>query len=204
MKVVNNGSWFTKRRSSNRRLIVSRLCACVPILFALLDISYYTIRPISKDNVMCYNGMQHRYQHVMFWIRITMCFFIPILVLLYCNGMIVYTVRKHVNRNSFGVNMKRAQVLPFLTVTLFICCWIPWIVSAIYYRRRVKYRDVEYEEIRYVVLNICTAIGNIYCITSPTLFILMRFRKTWTSVHQRTDTPRSKRAVSKCASATEE
>lgn len=156
---------------------------------------------------MCFNGMHHRYQLVMFWIRTTMCFFIPILVLLYCNGMIVYTVRKHLNRlnrNSFGMNMKRAQVLPFLTVTLFICCWIPWIVSAIYYRRRVKYRDIEYEEMRYVVLNVCTAIGNIYCITSPTLFIVMRFRRTLTSVHQRTDTPRCTRAASQWASATEE
>lgn len=174
MRVVHNRTTtkcLTNRRGSSRRRLVSRLCACVPALSALLDICYYTVRPISGNTMMCFNGMHPHSQVVTFWVRMNICFILPIAVLVYCNGMIVYSVRKHVNSNQFGGEMKRAQVLPFLTATLFMCCWIPWIVSTIYYRP-----DVECKEVKYVVLNVCIAIGNMHCITSPTLYIIMRFR----------------------------
>lgn len=72
--------------------------------------------------MMCFNGIHPHLQVVTFWVRMNICFIFPIVVLVYCNSRIVYSVRKHANRNSVGGKMKRAQVLPFLTVTFFLCC----------------------------------------------------------------------------------
>lgn len=175
MKVVHNRTTLkclANRRAASRRRIMARLCACVPMLSALLDICYYTVRPISETNAICFNAMPPSLRLTVFWVRISICFIIPIVVLVYCNGMIVYSVRQHVKRNSFGLKMKRPQVLTSLTATFFMCCWIPWIASTIYYRSHVQC-----EEVKYVVLNVCIAIGNMHCITSPTLYLIMRVRR---------------------------
>lgn len=191
MKVVHNRTPFkclVNRHRLSRRTIVAQLCACVPALSALVDMCYYTVRPISGNTMMCFNSMHPHFQIVAFWVKMNICFILPIAVLVYCNGMIVYIVRQHVSRNLFGGKMKRAQVLPFLTATFFMCCWIPWIASTIYYRSHV-----ECEEVKYVVLNVCIAIGNMHCITSATLYIITRFpRGTRSSFSLRsTDTPQS-------------
>lgn len=193
MKVVHNRTTLkclVNRRASSRRRIMARLCACVPMLSALLDICYYTVRPISETSMICFNPMHPTLRLTVFWVRMIICFIVPILVLVYCNGMIVYSVRQHVKRNSFGHTMKRAQVLTFLTATCFMCCWIPWIASTIYYRSHVQC-----EEVKYVVLNVCIAIGNMHCITSPTLYIIMKSRRGTQGAfsHQSTDTPQSQR-----------
>lgn len=170
--------WFDSSRGSKRITIVSHLCATVAALSSIMDICYYTTRPVSKDTMMCSNGMHPRFQLVAFWIRMHTCFILPIIGLIYCNGMIIYTVRKHVTRTAVAGHMRRAQVLPFLTTALFMCCWIPLIVSAVYYRSHV-----ECEEVKYVVLNVCIAIGNIHCVTSPTLYVMIRFRRDNTRRH---------------------
>jgi hypothetical protein len=175
MKVVHNRTTLkclVNRRAASRRRIVARSCACLPVLSALLDICYYTVRPISETNMICVNGMHPSLWLTVFWVRMIICFIIPIVVLVYCNGMIVYSVRQHVKRNSFGLKMKRAQVLTFLTATFFMCCWLPFIASTIYYRSHGRC-----EEVKYVVLNVCIAIGNMHCITSPTLYLIMRARR---------------------------
>lgn len=173
MKVVHNITTLqclaNGRDSSRRRRIMSRVCAFGPTLAALVDICYYTTLPVSEHSMMCFNSMHPHLQLARFWIRMNICFILPIAVLIYCNGMIVYSVRKHVKSNSFGNKMRLAQLLPFFTVILFVCCWMPWIVSTIYYRSHV-----DCEELKYVVLNVCIAVGNMHCITSPTLYIIMR------------------------------
>lgn len=171
MRVVHNRPTLTclgNRRASSRRRIVAWLCACGPAVSALVDIIYYTTRPLSGDTMLCINALNTTVQLVVFWFRTVIFSILPIVILVYCNGMIVYTVRKHVNDTSFRRNLTRAKVLPFLTVICFICCWTPLIASAIYYRKHT-----ECEEVKYVVLNVCIAIGNMHCITSPTLYIIM-------------------------------
>lgn len=87
MKVVHNRPTLKclgNRRTSSRRRIISRLCACGPAVSALVDICYYTVHPISRDTMMCFNGMTPHFQLVTFWIRINVCFILPIVLLVYC------------------------------------------------------------------------------------------------------------------------
>lgn len=169
MKVVRSGAsatfFYIKRRDSER-CRASLVCACIPVTSALLDVCYWSERPITRNVVLCTNEITPKLYLVGFWIRMTLVFFLPLVVLAYCNGMIIYTVKKHVaSGKSFGSKLKKAQVMPFLTVMTFLCCWVPWTVSAIYYRSHSDCNTT-------VVLNTCLALGNLYCVTTPFMYIL--------------------------------
>lgn len=166
IKVVHNA-----RHSATSRRRATVLCVCIPLLMATLDMCYHSITIIKHGKAVCITTMPHGLKLVVFWIRTNISFVLPILILIYCNGMIVYSIRRHMNTNTFGAPLKKAQILPVLTVLLFVCCWLPWIGSTIYYRARVTCPDI-----MYVVLNVCVAIGNVQCIINPCLYICMRHR----------------------------
>lgn len=169
MKVVHTGmfaAYSCRKRRDTKRTSVSLVCACIPAISALVDVCYWSVRPIARNIVVCMNKMKPEIYGVTFWVRLIICFFLPIVVLVYCNGMIMYTVKKHVAAGrSFGKTLTKAQVLPFLTIMTFVCCWVPWTVSTIYYHSHIDCNTA-------VVLNTCLAFGNLYCVTTPSMYII--------------------------------
>lgn len=124
--------------------------------------------------VICYNLMAPTAKEVSLWFRMTVSFFLPIIVIIYCNSMIVYTVKKHIRDTRFGKHItrtyQRAKLLPMITVACFVCCWTPWVVSGLYFW---SHRQCNVA----TVLNVCTAIGHLYCLSNPALYILVNVKR---------------------------
>lgn len=170
MKIVHNGGWTDRHSWSKSRQLVSTICACTPTVLAILDMCQWTTVPVSRNIMFCDNAMSPRMKEASLWLRMTVSFLFPLIALLYCNGMIAYTLKKYTKNATFGEHvtntLRRATMLPVVTVAAFLCCWTPWIISLMYYR---WHRDCN----KAIVLNICTGIGHVYCVANPTLYIIM-------------------------------
>lgn len=189
MKVVHGRTIFERMAQAEgeltRRRCISLMCACLPALCALMDMYHYTTIATGPGAQICTDTSIPTVRSIVFWIRTIICVITPCAVLLVCNGAVTCTVRNHVQRVSSAVrghrSLKGAQVLPLLTVALFLCCWIPWIVTSAHYALN---RPPQHEYlIMFVVTNVSLAIGHMHCITTPALYLSIRVPKTRVSRH---------------------
>lgn len=175
LKIVHYKKLPTKSRKNIG--LVSALCALIPAISAVVDIAYWNTIRLSPATtvVFCYNQMAPTAKEVSLWFRMTFFFFLPIIVIIYCNSMIVYTVKKHIRDTRFGKHItrtyQRAKLLPMITVACFVCCWTPWVVSVLYFRSHRRCNVA-------TVLNVCTAIGHLYCLSNPGLYIFVNARRS--------------------------
>lgn len=176
MKIVHNRGMSASRRS---RSLVIVICGCIPAVSATVDMFYWqTIRLSPTSPVMfCYNAMPPIMKDLSFWLRMTVSFLLPTVAIIYCNSMIVHTVKNHIQNTVLGKRVtrtyRRAKILPMVTVASFVCCWTPWIVSVLYFRSH-RHCNVA------TVLNICTGVGHLYCLSNPVLYIFVKRRSNGT------------------------
>ncbi|KAK2813573.1 hypothetical protein Q5P01_000730 [Channa striata] len=179
VRVVYNKTRI-KCGNSKTRIRTCLLCACLPAISCLTDVYFYTTVELGRNVVMCVSTADPRVKLAVLWIRTIICFVAPVAVLALCNGALVYTVKRHVRKVSLlGViprsSLKGAQIIPLLTVTFFVCCWIPWIVSSVYY---------SFSQVRvrcpvtvFTVINVSMAVGNVHCVMTPAMYLFVRARR---------------------------
>lgn len=158
-----------KRSSRENIRLVSALCTVIPTISTVIDMIYWSAVRLSPSSslVICHNLMPAMAREVSMWCRMIVSFFLPIIVIIYCNIMIAHTVKKHIRDTGLGKNVyRRATRLPLITVACFVCCWTPWIVSVLYFRFHMQCNMA-------TVLNVCTAIGHLYCLSNPVSYILV-------------------------------
>lgn len=163
-----------KRLPSRENIrLVSALCAVIPTISTVIDITYWSTVRLSPSSalVICHNLMAPMAREVSMWFRMIVSFFLPIIVIIYCNIMIAHTVKKHIRDTGMGKSVyRRAKRLPVITVACFVCCWTPWIVSVLYFRFHMQCNMA-------TVLNVCTAIGHLYCLSNPVSYILVNTKR---------------------------
>lgn len=151
-------------------------CICYGGHVLLADDS---VIPDVSRNVLLQRHATYDYlsEDLSFWLRMTVSFLLPTVAIIYCNSMIVHTVKNHIQNTVLGKRVtrtyRRAKILPMVTVASFVCCWTPWIVSVLYFRSH-RHCNVA------TVLNICTGVGHLYCLSNPVLYIFVKRRSNGT------------------------
>lgn len=168
--VYNKGTRTPDRKKIS---IVSALCAVIPTLSTIMDMTYWSTMRLTPSTEMCYSMMPPTFKEVYLWLRMSVFFGWPIMVIVYCNGMIVYTIKRHVVGSNFEKHRRsytKATLLPLITVACFVCCWTPWVISVLYFRANRQCNVA-------TVVNVCTAIGHLYCLSNPILYILVNAKR---------------------------
>nr|BBA49220.1 chemokine receptor CXCR-like [Oryzias latipes] len=159
-----------------RRAFLSLVCAIPPSVSALVNISNHETFKVGLIT-LCADTYSPSERFVITWIRMTICFIAPCIILAACYGAIFFTVRRHVRRGS--AHLKREQlplaksyILSLLTVIVFVCCWTPWIAVSIYYSLT---KTLVHNQLKlFLVTNVSLAARNMQCITTPALYLSMR------------------------------
>lgn len=172
MKVVYNRKLLSccRTKAFTQRTVATLTCACLPISFSCFDLySYSLVKQPHGLAEMCVSTASRGVSQAVLWSRTTVCFIVPCIVLAICNGAVVLTVKKHVRTvSSLGLasrSLKGAQVIPLLTIVCFVCCWIPWSVTSVYY---LQVHDRCHAKML-MVMNATLAAGNVHCIITPTM-----------------------------------
>lgn len=187
--VHRNGQWRTLRAGGKRRTVMPAVLAVLPGGTALFDMCNWTAVPVSHALTVC--ASLRTGGHAIFWIRILVYFIVPTCILVYCNLAIVKFVRAHINNNpcANARSLRPAQSLPVVAFASFICCWLPWLLSSVFFSFVFGCHVT-------TVLNVCTAVGHVYCTTTAVAY-LFAARKRWkragslNSQNTYTDHPRS-------------
>lgn len=169
----NNNAFGCLNTGRKRRRYVPIILAILPGGTALFDMCNWTTVRIGRTLTVCTSLKAGVFGHTMFWTRILVYFIIPTCILLFCNIAIVRFVRTHIHNNPYanGRSFRLAQSLPVIAFVSFICCWLPWLISVVYFNFVFSCHMA-------TVLNVCTAIGHVYCTTTAAVYIFTA-NKRW-------------------------
>lgn len=201
VKVIHRARSNILHNASAKTRAVILFTTCAPLVFACLDMYYWTTIRLNvtfttkRSNAtlaICTNVMPPELKIATFWAKILFDDIFPICILIFCNLRIYCFVRTHMRTNAQTKPrlLRKAQMLPFLIIASFVCCWMPWIISSLYYSQHASCNMV-------TVLNVCAAIGYMYCLASPSMYMFMYKNKR---VSSQDSSVLNKNTLTSCAS----
>lgn len=162
--------------------------AILPTATAIFDMSTWTTIRVGRTLSVCTSVAAGALKYTMFWARIVMYFIIPTCIMIYCNVAIVRCVRAHIHNNTQANarDFRTAQFLTIVAFVSFIICWLPWLISQIYF---IFFFTCHIP----TVLNVCTAIGHIYCTMTAIIYLIIANKRLKRSTSVHSDAPTNTR-----------
>lgn len=155
---------------TNWKCSLTVTCMTYPCIMAMLDLVIWDTVTYGHVTV-CQNRLitlNYTAFEVMGWLKIVSMFVIPLCVIIFCNCMIARRINQHIGgiaQIAHAARLRRAAALPIVTTAMFIICWLPLVCSAIYMRLNTVTCNMG------AVMNICTMLGHMYCVTNPLAYI---------------------------------